>query len=153
MPGAFTVDAVRPAIKRGTDRAHRSVGNAVEIAFVDSPDAFVAADPQTAMPVFENVPHHVIRQALCFSEPGEAAVLEPRDSAAKRPDPQGAFRVLVDRSNEVTREAILLRGLKRRAGTTWAHTRPELAHPLCANGTLLTCPRLRRFTRNSQTAL
>ena len=60
------------------------------------------------MPVFENVPHHIVGEALRFAVGGEAAIPQPGHAAAERPDPQVAVGVFVDGADEIAGESVLL---------------------------------------------
>jgi len=70
-------------------------------------DALVAAHPEIAAPVFQNLKHAVVEQAIFHGVAGEAAILEARQAAVIRADPENSLGVFVKRPEVIARQSVL----------------------------------------------
>src|SRR5215831_1813678 len=97
--------AVALAIGDRRDRLDSSGGELVQLTPADAIDPAIAADPEVAVIVFENLEHAVIEEPVFGRVPGEDAVLDPRQPAVVASDPQHAIGVLIDGAHVLARQA------------------------------------------------
>src|SRR5262245_51238592 len=106
---AFGIEhAVAFAVGDRIDPPNFSLGEFVQFTFVDAVDAPVAAHPQIAAPVLQDLKDAVVEQPVPDRVAGEFAVLEPAQAAVVSSDPERAVAVFVKRAHAITRQSLRL---------------------------------------------
>jgi hypothetical protein len=78
-----------------------AVGYGVQVGAPHAIDPAVATDPEIAGGVFGDRKHAVGEESLGGRVIGEAAVLEPAQSAVERPDPHRTIRIVINRPDAI----------------------------------------------------
>src|SRR5205807_2415600 len=92
-------------VGNGTDLHRFAGGNVFQFTTSHAKDSLVAAQPEIAMAIFEDLRNHVVRQAVRSGKGRKLAPGEPRQACAGA-DPERALRITIDGSDKVAGQAI-----------------------------------------------
>ena len=106
---AVAFDVLHPvALAKGDrrDRADFPLGKIVQFLFAHAIDAAIAAHPDPAEVVFQDLKHAVVKEPVLRRVAREPAILEAPQPAVIRANPQRAIAVLSERPHRIARQAV-----------------------------------------------
>src|SRR4029078_3074362 len=102
----ITFDVLHPVALAKCDRrncADFSLGKTVQFLFAHAINAAIAAHPEPAVVVFQNLKHAVVEEPLFSCVAREPAIPEPSEPAFIRANPHCAIAVLPERPYGIAR--------------------------------------------------